>query len=155
MLKKWFRWLMIDNPAQASDEAEALPSGRTAACSRLKLVLMHDRTQLEPEKLALLRDEMVTLISKYIPIDKASIELNLEKDPDTDTVALVANIPVLSTRRQPDDDEVATSAATALPAAMAMPSMLPQPVVVANAEPSQLSPFPAVVRDSTLAQPGA
>jgi cell division topological specificity factor len=119
MLKKWFRWLMIDNPATATTApAEDNASGRSAACNRLKLVLMHDRTQLEPEKLALLRDELVAAISKYIPIDKNAIELNLEKDPDTNTVALVANIPVMAGARLTTE---ATFTSKAVPLAMTPP----------------------------------
>jgi cell division topological specificity factor len=69
-------------------------SGRAAACNRLRLVLMHDRTQLEPHVLESMRDDLVALISKYVEVDRHSIELNLETDPDTNQVALMANIPV-------------------------------------------------------------
>lgn len=119
MLKKWFRWLMIDNPASAtSAPSDTTDTGRSAACNRLKLVLMHDRTQLEPEKLALLRDELVAAISKYIPIDKDAIELNLEKDPDTNTVALVANIPVMAGARLTTETALTGKV---VPSAMASP----------------------------------
>ena len=68
--------------------------GRSSAYSRLRLVLMHDRTQLEPHTIESMRDDLVGVISKYIQIDRESMELNLETDPETNTVALVANIPV-------------------------------------------------------------
>lgn len=68
--------------------------GRSSAYSRLRLVLMHDRTQLEPHTIEAMRDDLVCVISKYIQIDRDMMELNLETDPETNTVALVANIPV-------------------------------------------------------------
>jgi cell division topological specificity factor len=68
--------------------------GRGAAYNRLRLVLMHDRTQLEPHVLEAMRDELVGVISKYISVDREAIELNLETDPDTNQVALMASIPV-------------------------------------------------------------
>jgi cell division topological specificity factor len=90
-------------------------TGRNAACSRLRLVLMHDRTQIEPDQLDQLRIEMVALISKYIPIDQEAIELNLEKDPETNTVALVANIPVLHALRKPTADTPVSCVINPLP----------------------------------------
>ena len=77
-------------------------SGRSSAYNRLRLVLMHDRTQLEPHVIEAMRDEMVMVISKYIDIDKQDIELNLETDPETNQVALMASIPVKMKRDAAD-----------------------------------------------------
>lgn len=84
----------------AAATATTLPDLQTArsdAKNRLKLVLMHDRTQLSPVLLEQMRDEMVEVISKYVEIDKSHLELNLESD-ESNTIALVANIPVLRAR---------------------------------------------------------
>jgi cell division topological specificity factor len=43
-----------------------------------------------------MRDDMVEVISKYVEIDKEALEVNLESE--SNTIALVANIPVLRTR---------------------------------------------------------
>jgi cell division topological specificity factor len=75
-------------------------SGRSSAYNRLRLVLMHDRTQLEPHTLEAMRDDLVEVISKYIEVDRSAIELNLETDPETNQVALMANIPVSGARDQ-------------------------------------------------------
>ncbi|MBY0450462.1 MAG: cell division topological specificity factor MinE [Cyanobacteria bacterium] len=69
---------------------------KNEACNRLKLVLMHDRTQLSATMMETLRDELVEVISKYVEIDKDALELNLEGE--SNTIALVANIPVLRAR---------------------------------------------------------
>ena len=66
------------------------------ACKRLKLVLMHDRTQLSTEMIEKMRTELVEVINKYVEIDKEALELNLESE--SNTIALVANIPVLRSR---------------------------------------------------------
>ena len=76
------------------------------AKSRLKLVLMHDRTNLDSTILEQMRDEIVEVISKYVEIDKDALDLNLESE--TNTIALVASIPVLRTKKKnvPDVQEI-------------------------------------------------
>jgi cell division topological specificity factor len=71
-------------------------SARDEARKRLKLVLMHDRTQLSPSLLENMRDELVGVISKYVEIDREALDLSLESE--SNTIALVANIPVLRSR---------------------------------------------------------
>ena len=104
----WIKNLLIGNietPQAKRVHATPKPgtpsenSNRSSAYNRLRLVLMHDRTQLEPHLLEQMRDEMVAVISKYVQIDQPAIELNLENDPETNTIALVANIPVLKGAR--------------------------------------------------------
>jgi cell division topological specificity factor len=98
----WLRKLvdLLDPPADIAT-ADTFPSdihsARYDAKNRLRLVLMHDRTQLSPAMLDQLRDDMVEVISKYVEIDKEALEVNLESD-ESSTIALVANIPVLRTR---------------------------------------------------------
>ncbi len=66
------------------------------AKNRLKLVLMHDRTQLSPTLLETMRDELVQVISKYVEIDQTALDLCLEQE--SNTIALVANISVIRSR---------------------------------------------------------
>ena len=98
----WLRKLvdLLDPPDEAiAADPSALDthSARSDAKNRLRLVLMHDRTQLSPALLAQMRDDMVEVISKYVEIDKEALEVNLESD-ESNTIALVANIPVLRAR---------------------------------------------------------
>lgn len=72
------------------------------ARNRLKLVLMHDRTKLSSETIEKMRDELVAVISKYVEIDKEALELKLESE--SDTMALVANIPVLRARQEEETE---------------------------------------------------
>ena len=62
------------------------------------MILIHDRTGVSPETLDALRVDMFRVISKYFVINENDVEMSLEKDEGT--VALVANIPVLSMKRQ-------------------------------------------------------
>lgn len=89
---------LLDPPQPKAESVLAEDhSARYDAKNRLKLVLMHDRTQLSPVMLEQLRDELVEVISRYVEIDKSALEVNLESD-DSNTIALVANIPVLRAR---------------------------------------------------------
>ena len=67
------------------------------AKNRLQIVLMHDRTDISPELLDNLRDEIVKVLIKYMDIDTGKIGINLEHEEDA--VALVASIPVLRIKR--------------------------------------------------------
>lgn len=68
-------------------------NSKDEACSRLKLVLMHDRSQLSAGQMQQMRDELVEVISRYVEIDKEALDLCLEAE--SNTIALVANIPIL------------------------------------------------------------
>ena len=66
--------------------------------SRLQLILIEDRTGVSPEILDALKEDIFHVISRYFVVNEADVEMNIEKDEDS--VALVANIPVLSMKRQ-------------------------------------------------------
>lgn len=70
-------------------------SGQIAK-ERLQVVLIHDRASVSPEIMDRLKDDIITVISKYMVINKNDMEISLANDADS--VALVANIPVNSLR---------------------------------------------------------
>ena len=72
-------------------------SSKTVAKERLRLVLVHDRASISPAMLNKLKEELIQVITKYMEIDEAALEVNLCQD-DRD-VALVANIPVMKMKR--------------------------------------------------------
>ncbi|MEI7475637.1 MAG: cell division topological specificity factor MinE [bacterium] len=80
----------------ASSDEKLADSSKSDACNRLKLVLMHDRSNISPETLQKMRDEMVEVISKYVEIDRDALDLCLESE--SNTIALVANIPILRSK---------------------------------------------------------
>ena len=69
----------------------------SAAKKRLQLVLTQDRTNISPETLNVLKDEIVAAISKYVEIDSANVEVTIANDEEGHH--LTANIPVVSTRK--------------------------------------------------------
>jgi cell division topological specificity factor len=67
-----------------------------AAKERLQFVLAHDRSDISPETLDLLKDEIVNVISKHVEIDREHVEVTVSL---TGTIhRLVANIPVVNPR---------------------------------------------------------
>ncbi len=74
---------------------------KDVARNRLKLVLMQDRTNLNPRLLERLRGEMIDLLSKYVVMDKELLELNFT--PEDDQLALMLSIPVI---RAKDEEEI-------------------------------------------------
>lgn len=90
-----------------SEKVEGENTKETAK-NRLKLVLMQDRSNLEPETMAQLREELIEVISKYIVIDKEALGLNL--DGDGESMALMLNIPVIRAKK-PEEIREALEAA--------------------------------------------
>jgi cell division topological specificity factor len=74
-------------------------TGRRGATSantakeRLKLVLVHDRSDLSPAILEVLKDEMITVISQHVDIDRDRVAFNLTENNRESR--LVADIPLL------------------------------------------------------------
>ncbi len=59
------------NKIKSFFQRSAQPSSREAAKQRLQLVLVHDRNQIEPGMLELIKDEIIAVISKHLDIDRA------------------------------------------------------------------------------------
>lgn len=53
-------------------------SSRDVAKGRLHLVLAHDRSGLEGGKLQEMRTEIAAVIAKYVKIDAAAVEIQIE-----------------------------------------------------------------------------
>lgn len=71
-------------------------TSKDTAKSRLKLVLMHDRATIPAPMLEQMRTELLAVLSKYVEIDQAALEMNLERSEGS--IALLANIPILRVR---------------------------------------------------------
>lgn len=72
-------------------------SSKNVAKERLRLVLVHDRSNISPQLLDSLKEDMIDVITNYMDIDRKNVEVNLNSDDKS--VALVANIPVLKLKR--------------------------------------------------------
>ncbi len=73
---------------------ERLTGKRSAksAKERLQLVLIHDRTDLTPAALDMLKDELIATISRHIEIDPANVRIDLTREGREQR--LVADIPL-------------------------------------------------------------
>ena len=71
---------------------------KNVAKERLKLVLVHDRADLSPKFLDMIKSDIIRVISEYADIDEEGLDIKLtrmKKDEDNSTIsALVANIPI-------------------------------------------------------------
>lgn len=72
------------------------PSSKDVANERLKLILIHDRADLSPELLELIKGEIMNVIARYVEIDNSDVEVKLTRveEQDGNSPALVANIPI-------------------------------------------------------------
>jgi cell division topological specificity factor len=67
-------------------------SAKTAK-ERLQLVLIHDRTDIAPAVMEILKGEIIDVISKHVDIDREGVEINVTQTQRENR--LVANIPLL------------------------------------------------------------
>ncbi|HMM22795.1 MAG TPA: cell division topological specificity factor MinE [Selenomonadales bacterium] len=67
------------------------------AKERLRLVLVHDRVNVSPQFMEILKEDMIKVISNYMEINEQEMEVNLTHS--NTSVALVANIPVNRMKR--------------------------------------------------------
>lgn len=79
---------------------------KNAAKDRLRLVLMHDRSDIPATMMEAIRTEMVQVLSKYVEIDQEALEVMLEKEAGS--IGLVLNIPI---RRVKSEAEAAEALA--------------------------------------------
>jgi cell division topological specificity factor len=75
---------------------------KNVAKERLKLVLVHDRADLSPKFLDMIKGDIIRVISEYADIDEAGLDIKLtrmKRDMDSSTIsALVANIPIVKVK---------------------------------------------------------
>jgi cell division topological specificity factor len=74
------------------------PSSREIAKNRLQLVLVQDRVNMSPHLLQTLKDELISVISKYIEIDEENMEVTFTQSKRQNR--LTADIPVISARTE-------------------------------------------------------
>ena len=74
------------------------PKSASNAKERLKLVLIHDRTDLPPAALEEIKDEIIEVISRKIDIDPASVRIQMAQDGREQR--LIADIPIRPVQRR-------------------------------------------------------
>ena len=81
-------------------------SEHTSECAtnRLQVILMHDRTKLDPLIMNKMREELIDVFSKYVVIDKEELEIGLKNEGDA--VALMLNIPIVRAKTEEELNEI-------------------------------------------------
>lgn len=72
-------------------------SSKNVAKERLKLVLVHDRTNCSENFLEMVKGDLLNVISDYMEIDEKGLDIKITKTRNADDnimPALVANIPI-------------------------------------------------------------
>ncbi len=73
-------------------------TSKDVAKERLKLVLIHDRSNVSPQFLEMVKSEIIKVIQNYMEIDERELDIQLTKTNSDDgeriVPALVANIPI-------------------------------------------------------------
>ncbi|SKA94562.1 cell division topological specificity factor MinE [Caloramator quimbayensis] len=72
------------------------PPSKDIAKERLKLILIHDRANVSPQFLELVKGDIIKIISDYAEIDEKGLEIKFTKSGEKgcEVPALVANIPI-------------------------------------------------------------
>lgn len=73
-------------------------SSAEQAKERLKLVLVHDRTDITPGTLEVLKDELIATISRYVEIDPEAVRIEMSQEGREQR--LIADIPLRPVRRR-------------------------------------------------------
>ena len=68
------------------------PTPGEVAKERLKVVLAHDRLKLNPELLEIIREEILSVVSRRLAIDEDQVQLNLAHEGGMEK--LLANMPI-------------------------------------------------------------
>ncbi|MBZ2175346.1 cell division topological specificity factor MinE [Schnuerera sp. xch1] len=78
---------------------------KNVAKERLKLVLVHDRSDLSPKFLEMIKGDIIRIVNEYAEIDQEGLDIKLTRmkrdSDDSPMSALVANIPIVKIK----DDE--------------------------------------------------
>jgi cell division topological specificity factor len=77
-------------------------TSKDVAKDRLKLVLVHDRANVSPQFLELVKGEIIKVIQNYMEIDEDALDIQMTKTQGEDgecmVPALIANIPIKSVK---------------------------------------------------------
>ncbi len=68
------------------------------AKERLRLVLVHDRTDISPGVLEMLKDDLIAAISRHIEIDPAAVRIEMSQEGREQR--LIADIPLHPVRKR-------------------------------------------------------
>jgi cell division topological specificity factor len=75
-----------------------LTTSASTAKERLKLVLVHDRSDISPAVIDVLKNEIISTISRHVDIDRDHVAINLTQTNRESR--LIADIPLLASPKK-------------------------------------------------------
>jgi cell division topological specificity factor len=79
-------------------------SSSVVAKERLQLVLVHDRINISPSTLEQMKDDLITVISRYVEIDPDGVQVTFTQSKRASR--LTADIPVTGPARRPGQHQI-------------------------------------------------
>ena len=87
-----------------TQESDPEPESKAVAKERLQLVLMQDRANVSAEFLEMMKNEIVSVIQKYIDVDEKAMDIRLTTEPNEDGTngipKIYANIPIIQIKNE-------------------------------------------------------
>jgi cell division topological specificity factor len=74
------------------------PKSAQTAKERMKLVLVHDRTDMPPSEMDQLKDELIDVISRHLEIERGGARIEMTQDGRQQR--LIADIPLRTIQRR-------------------------------------------------------
>lgn len=69
-------------------------SSAAVAKERLQIIVAHERTQRDgPDYLPMLKEELLAVVRKYVPVDQEAIRIELDRDGDYEVLELNITLP--------------------------------------------------------------
>lgn len=79
-------------------------NSKDMAKDRLKLLLIHDRANVSPEFLEMIKDEIMQVLEKYMDVAESGLDIRITTTEGTDghsqVPALAANIPIKKMKKR-------------------------------------------------------
>ena len=85
-------------------EEDPEPESKEVAKERLQLVLMQDRANVSAEFLEMMKNEIISVVQKYIDVDEEAMDIRLTTEPNEDGTngipKIYANIPIIQIKNE-------------------------------------------------------
>lgn len=77
-------------------------SSKSVAKERLRLILIHDRSNMSPDLLENIKEDILKVLSKYIEIDCGDVDVKMTSTEDIEgsSPALIASIPIKNVKHK-------------------------------------------------------
>ena len=72
-------------------------NSRNHAKSRLKLIIAHDRANINPDMMKAMREEILDVVARYVEVDREEMEFSISNDHRM--TSLTANLPIRQVKR--------------------------------------------------------